>query len=59
MRTSVIVTAMVEHELTLGLPFWVSGRVQAHLPEQVESPVPGSSVIGSTALVGLEHRWGQ
>ncbi|MBK8408518.1 MAG: TonB-dependent receptor [Sandaracinaceae bacterium] len=54
--TSVQLSAMLEQQVGSSLPVWLSLRVQANLPQQVESPLPGASMAGTSFLIGVEHR---
>ncbi|MBK6577542.1 MAG: hypothetical protein IPG17_15305 [Sandaracinaceae bacterium] len=54
--TSVQLSAALEHEVGSSLPVWLSLRVQANLPQHVESPLPGASMVGTSFLFGVEHR---
>lgn len=47
---------MVEYELSVTTPLWVSLRVESNLPHPVESPYLGASRLGTAATVGLEYR---
>lgn len=54
--TSVQLSATLEHEVGRALPVWISLRVQANVPQQAESPLPGASLAGTSFLLGVEHR---
>lgn len=47
---------MVEYQLSVTTPLWVSLRVESNVPHPVESPYLGASRLGTAATVGLEYR---
>ncbi len=55
--TTGYVSGTVEHKVWLRMPFWLSLRVESHLPhDAVESPFPQAVSGGTSALIGLEYR---
>ena len=48
--------AMVEYELSVTTPLWVSLRVESNLPHPIESPFLGASRVGTVLTLGLEYR---
>jgi hypothetical protein len=51
------IEAAANYKLSARLPLWVSLKVLTHvLHDEVESPFPGSSKLGTSIFVALDYR---